>query len=148
MESPRFHIGSPWHQFDPESPGYLERKLKNGEHVRRAELITVYKANKGMAWDGLLHDMLGAVLDGTFKEKPGPKEGYSLAMLHIFNAYVDLEADDIREDRLASGYKRKLGDLSVMEEAYENTARIFKVTNGRRLANLLSSHKLRRHSVM
>lgn len=142
MHSPHFHPGSPWHSFHPESPGFLERKLDRDEPVSRNELIAVYRANEGMAWEGPLFEMLNSVLSGTFKEKSGPKAGAYPPIWSCIRAWVQLEVEDIRAERAAPGYTRRRGDPSLMEEAYENTARAFRLSSGKRLANELSSRNL------
>jgi hypothetical protein len=131
----------PWYLFHPDSPGYLERKLEDGETVSRADLVRVFEANPGHSWEGDLHALYSQLLNGTFKSKPGPKERFSWAMWQCINAWVDLEADDIRAERV--GYQRTRSDLSPMQQAYENTARRFRMGTGASLANSLTSRKLR-----
>lgn len=131
----------PWHLFHPDSPGYLERRVAEGEPVSRADLARVFEANPGHKWDGALHSLYSQMLNGTFKGKPGPRERFSWAMWQCINAWVDLEAEDIRAHRAGRPHKRS--DFSPMQQAYENTARRFGLGTGAALANSLSSRKLR-----
>ena len=131
----------PWYLFHPDSPGYLERKLENGDHISRADLVRVFEANPGHGWAGDLHALYSLILNGTFRGKPGPKERFSWAMWQCINAWVDLEAEDIREDRAGRPHERS--DLSPMQQACENTARRFKLGTGASLANSLTSRNLR-----
>ena len=131
----------PWYLFHPDSPGYLERKLENGDHISRAELVRVFEANPSHSWEGDLHAFYSQMLNGTFKGKPGPKERFSWSMWQCINAWVDLEAEDIRAER--AGRARIGADLSPVQEAYERTARAFRLGTGAALANSLSSRRLR-----
>ncbi|MFD1107111.1 hypothetical protein [Sphingobium olei] len=131
----------PWYFFHLDSPGYLQRKLDQGEPISRSELIRAFKANPGFAWEGTLYKLYCQMLDGSFKGKPGPKERLSWSMWQCINAWVDLEAEDIRTER--AGRPQIGADLSPMQEAYERTARQFQLGSGSSLANSLSSRKLR-----
>ncbi|MFK4794228.1 hypothetical protein [Sphingobium sp. ZW T5_29] len=131
----------PWYFFHPDSPGYLQRKLDLSEPISRAELVRVFEANPGFAWEGALHTLYCHVLNGSFKGKPGPKERFSWSMWQCINAWVDLEAEDVRAER--AGRPHIGADLSPVQEAYERTARAFRLGTGPSLANSLSSRKLR-----
>lgn len=133
----------PWYEFHPDSAGYIERRLKDGEPVSKAQLVRVFEANPGFNWQGPIFEMLCQIMQGTLKQKPGPKEREDWALWQCINACVELEYDDIVAARTRSGQPRQRYDLSPMEEAYENTARAFRLGAGRSLANQLSSRKLR-----
>lgn len=131
----------PWYFFHPDSPGYLQRKLDRGEPISRAELARVFEANPGFAWEGALHTLYCQMLNGSFKGKPGPRERLSGSMWQCINAWVDLEAEDVRAER--AGRPNLGADLSPVQEACERTARVFRLGTGPSLANSLSSRKLR-----
>lgn len=131
----------PWYLFHPDSPCYVERKLAEGKDISRADLSRIFEANPGHKWEGVIHMLLCQILSGTFRSKPGPKERISWSMWQCINAWVDLEADDVRAERATR--PRVGSDLSPMQEAYERTARAFRLGTGAALANTLSSRRLR-----
>jgi hypothetical protein len=141
MQNPNFASGSPHYLFHPDSPGYLLRKLERDEPISREELIRVFETNPGMAWDGPLFGMMIQVVNGTYRNKRGPKSRFSCAKWRCIQAWVELEEEEIREQRAQSGFKKKAADYSVSEQAYENVARALKLGSGKSLANELSSRR-------
>ena len=139
---------SPFYHWDRTSPGWLLRKVDEGEAISRAEVIRVVKANPDLELDPVLYKLMVSTISGSLNGKAGREQRPGTAARHF--AAIELYRHYLRRIRERKrrarerGHKRARSDMSATDLACALVARQLGYKSEAVVRNLISEAKNRK----
>ena len=136
---------SPYYLYDPESLGWLHRRVDENGDVLNADVVRIIEANTELVPDQILRDHIVLGLENGLKAKRGRKRKPSrmLKELYIVATYESLLPQmQARCKRQRNGKQKPRGSLGPAEVLYELIGKRFGM-EPESVRNLISSHNRR-----
>lgn len=133
---------SPHFLFDPTSPGWLKRKLRNGEYVSPADVARVIELNPGCERDPAIREHNIRCLNGDVRKPRGRRRlsAGRLARIYVAGVLVQEQIVEWRQGIGGDLPRKGRGQKSFSEAAYDKFGLALGLS-GPALANALSSLK-------
>jgi len=138
-------LPSPWHEYDPSSPGWLHRRHRNGEVILPADVERILSADRASFADPLTQDHVLRALRGELKPPRGRRPCGPTRDLRLGVA-AELLAEEtraVREERKARGITGGGALVEPCVEAADRLGDALRLPRGRTLLNEISSWKSR-----
>lgn len=135
---------SPFYLFDPESIGWLHRKVENGDFITGADLARIGNADPSTFADPVFQEQALLGLDNRLPVRRGcPPEHPIVWWKTLFAAFlIHDRAAEIRVARKADGKGFERGSPGPRQQAAEEIARGFRMhMSGQALLNRISAQK-------
>ena len=134
-------LNSPAYLFDPDSIGWLHRKVGKGDFITAADLARIGDADRNAFADPVLQDQVLLALEGRLPTRRGrppehPRVGSKITMADVL---IEDRVAQIRAERKASGTR---GEREPRIQAAEELARSLRLNmSAEALLNRISAQK-------
>ena len=138
---------SPHFRWDPNSIGWLHRRLEEGEQVTAHDVARIVENNAALVSDPVLRDLVVRACRGELKKRPGrPRDRlleHRLMLAELLSEELAARYADRKSRWKREGVSRPRGDLSPTDRAHAVVARLLGFSSLEVLRNALSSRKSR-----
>ena len=143
MADPPYSKDSPFYRFDPDSPGWIYRRVEENEDVLAEDVARILEMNPGLLPDDIIRNQAILGLRRELKARRGPKPMSAIMPWRILARYEDLVDEHYKGQRPVrrGGYAPAARGLSTMERIHEIIAKEFSLGGKENVRNLISSFK-------
>ena len=134
---------SPHNRFDPDSPGWIHRRVEQNKGVLAEDVARILEKNPELLPDEIIRSQAIRGLRRELKARRGPKPMSAVMAWRILARYEVLVDEHYKGQRPVrrGGYAPAARGLSTMERIHEIIAKEFSLGGKENVRNLISSFK-------